>query len=427
MKRYVTFIIFMTLAMTGMAQDKKHAVPEHGVERNMPLFYKQLKEQLTFPWAWTNKNGAMPYDEWRSEARRQIFRTMQIAPPAPDTYDYEVVEREQRDGYEAQKIRFWINKWEKTTAYLLVPQPLPTSPKGRRKAKPLASSKQSAYGAVLLLHDHGAHFAIGKEKMVRPFAEDSVIIKDAEDWAVACYDGRFVGDELAKAGYVVLSIDALFWGDRSRLEDRKDIGKALATKENKQKTYDTQQALASNMLQMGTSWGAWITWDDIRAAEFLSRLPMVDPERVGCVGFSMGSYRSWMLSALTDVVKASANICWMSDTEHLMSLENNQNKGGSAYSMLIPGIRNIMDYPHVASLACPKPTLFFNGFMDKLFPVPGVEASYRTMREVWHSQGADSNLITKIWQEKHFFNKEMQDEVIEFFNKQLKPLPTSQK
>lgn len=415
-----------------MAQND-YSTKEHGVERNMPLFYQQLKEQLTFPWAWQNKvkvtdgnTKAMDFDEWRNEARRQVFGIMQIAPPAPEAYDYEVIAREQRNGYEAQKIRFNINKWEKTTAYLLVPQqPLTTSPKGRGTKKITASSKPSTFGAVLLLHDHGAHFAIGKEKMVRPFAEDSVIIKDAEDWAVACYDGRFVGDELAKAGYVVLSIDALFWGDRSRLEDRKDIGKALSTKENKQKTYDTQQALASNMLQMGTSWGAWITWDDIRAAEFLSRLPMVDPERVGCVGFSMGSYRSWMLAALTDVVKASANICWMNDTEHLMSLENNQNKGGSAYSMLIPGIRNLMDYPHVAALACPKPTLFFNGDRDKLFPVPGVEASYKTMREVWQAHGADSNLITKIWQEKHFFNRAMQDEVIEFFNKQLPPTPSA--
>lgn len=357
----------------------------YGTEKDMPLFYQQLKEQLTFPWAWQAKRASMDFNTWREEARRQVEATMQMAPPPPASYDYEVVAREQRDGYEAQKIVFSVNKWEKTMAYLLVP-----------KAKKAP--------ALLMLHDHGAHFSIGKEKMVRPFGVDSTLMADAEDWVARCYDGVYVGDELAKAGYVVLSTDALFWGDRGRKEGVR---------------YDSQQALAANMMQMGASWGAWITWDDIRSAEFLARLPMVDKERVGCLGFSMGSYRSWMLAAMSDVVKAGAAICWMNDTENLMTLTNNQNKGGSAYSMLIPGIRNIMDYPHVASLACPKPMLFFNGDRDKLFPVPGVENAYRIMREVWSEQGANKKLTTKIWQEKHFFNRAMQAEVKYFFDKNL--------
>ena len=78
-----------------------------------------------------------------------------------------------------------------------------------------------------------------------------------------------------------------------------------------------------------------------------------------------------------------------------------------------------MDYPHVASLACPKPMLFYNGDKDKLFPVTGVQNAYREMREVWHEQGADNKLITRIWQEKHFFNRAMQEEVKLFFNKHL--------
>lgn len=405
MKRIISILVVITFTLATMAQAYSSSTPEHGVEKNMPVFYQYLKEQLTFPWSWQNKRNTLSLDQWRNEARSKVFETMQLAPPPPQSYDYEVVSQEQREGYIAQKIRFHINKWENVLAYLLVPE----------------HKNSQRLPAVLMLHDHGAHFSIGKEKMVRPFDVDSVIIKDSEQWAEACYDGRFVGDELAKAGYVVLSTDALFWGDRSRIEDRVDIAKALSTKELKQKTYDTQQALASNLLQMGTSWGAWITWDDIRSAEFLSRLPMVNPDCVGCLGFSMGSYRSWMLAALCDAVKASASVCWMNDTDHLMSLSNNQNKGGSSYSMLIPGIRNIMDYPHVASLACPKPTLFYNGDRDKLFPVPGVEASYKIMKEVWDGNNASSNLVTKIWQEKHFLNRSMQDSIVKFFDKHLVP------
>lgn len=380
MKQTLLLTLTLALSLSAAAQSERY-----GTEKDMPLFYQQLKKQLTYPWSWQNKRHTMTFDQWREEARRQVAATMQQAPPAPETYDYEVVAREKRDGYEAQKILFNINAWEKVMAYLLVPD--------TRKAP-----------ALLMLHDHGAHFSIGKEKMVRPFEVDSTLLADADDWAQRCYDGIYVGDELAKAGYVVLSIDALFWGDRGRKEGVR---------------YDSQQALAANMLQMGTSWGAWITWDDMRAAQFLAHLPMVDKGRVGCLGFSMGSYRSWMLAAMSDDVKAAAAVCWMNDTENLMTLTNNQNKGGSAYSMLIPGIRNLMDYPHVASLACPKPMLFYNGDKDKLFPVPGVQNAYREMREVWHEQGADNKLITRIWQEKHFFNRAMQEEVKHFFNKHL--------
>ena len=88
--------------------------------------------------------------------------------------------------------------------------------------------------------------------------------------------------------------------------------------------------------------------------------------------------------------------------------------------MLIPNLRRYLDYPHTASIACPNPTLFFNGSRDKLFPVEGVKDAYSTMQAVWQSQKAADRLVTKIWEEKHFFNKEMQKETLEFFNKWLK-------
>ena len=77
------------------------------------------------------------------------------------------------------------------------------------------------------------------------------IIADADNWAAGCYDGQYTGDYFAEHGYVVLSIDALFWGERGRKEGV---------------NYDGQQALASNFLQMGSSWGAFINMDDVRSA-----------------------------------------------------------------------------------------------------------------------------------------------------------------
>lgn len=357
------------------------------VTGNMPVFYQQMKQQLTYPLAW-GKAEEKDFAKWKAQARHVLAECMQNLQPAPKAYAMEVTDREQRDGYEARKIRFNLSEWSRVPAYLLVPE------------------GKGPFPAIVLLHDHGAHFSIGKEKMVRPFHVAPEVMEDADQWASQCYDGQYVGDYLARHGYVVLAVDALFWGERGRKEGT---------------SYDAQQALASNFLQMGASWGAFINVDDMRSAEFLASLPFVDKEHVGSLGFSMGAYRSWMLAALTDVVRASASICWMNTTEHLMTLTNNQNKGGSAYAMLIPALRRYLDYPHVASIACPKPTLFFNGTQDKLFPIEGVRDAYQEMEAVWQSQGASDRLVTKLWDEKHFFNKEMQKETLEFFDRWLKP------
>lgn len=386
MKHKLLPLLFASLLSLSTASAQTDSAA-YEVTGNMPVFYQQMKQQLTYPLAW-GKAEEKDFAKWKAQARHVLAECMQNLQPAPKAYAMEVTDREQRDGYEARKIRFNLSEWSRVPAYLLVPE------------------GKGPFPAIVLLHDHGAHFSIGKEKMVRPFHVAPEVIEDADQWASQCYDGQYVGDYLARHGYVVLAVDALFWGERGRKEGT---------------SYDAQQALASNFLQMGASWGAFINVDDMRSAEFLASLPFVDKERVGSLGFSMGAYRSWMLAALTDVVRASASICWMNTTEHLMTLTNNQNKGGSAYAMLIPALRRYLDYPHVASIACPKPTLFFNGTQDKLFPIEGVRDAYREMETVWKSQGASDRLVTKLWDEKHFFNKEMQKETLEFFDRWLKP------
>ena len=358
----------------------------YGVTRTMPSFYNEMKRQLTYPQAW-GRSSVRRFTRWRAAARQTVMECMQDLPPAATRYDVEVVATERRHGYEARKISFNLSAWYRVPAYLLIPD------------------GEGPFPGIVLLHDHGAHFTIGKEKMVRPLDVSEVVTTDADEWVARCYDGCYVGDSLASRGYVVLAVDALLWGERGRKEGA---------------DYDAQQALSANFLQMGASWGAYIHIDDVRTADFLASLPQVDAGRIGCLGFSMGAYRSWMLAALSDRIAASASVCWMNTTEHLMTLTNNQNKGGSAYSMILPGLRRYLDYPHVASIACPKPSLFFNGTRDKLFPVAGVEEAYATMRQVWHDRQADDRLVTRLWDEKHFFSREMQQEVFSFFDRWLK-------
>lgn len=409
MKRIITYSIIallqasVSLAQTTVSHAQTPSKPKlqkrekYEWQGEIPTYVETLKKELTYPMAWGN-SPIKNFKKWKKAARAKVFECMMTPPKAAAAWNMEVLGEEQRDGYKAQKIAFNINAYSRITAYLLIPDgkgPFPT---------------------VNALHDHGAHLFIGKEKMVRPFftqeeqdapAKQALcqeILDDADAWAKQLYDNQYVGDYLAKHGYVVLSIDAPMWGERGRKE---------GVDRNK---YDL---IAGNMMMLGRDLSAFMTYDDISSTEFLASLPMVDAKRIGCVGCSMGAYRSWMLSALSDRIKAGASICWMITTDAQLTRRFGRKENGG-FANCIPGLRQYLDYPHIASLACPKPMLFINGTKDKLFPVPGVKDAFSEMHQVWKSQGADNLLDTELWDIPHSCGLKAQEKMLEFLDKNLK-------
>ncbi|GAB7195947.1 hypothetical protein OS31_16970 [Dickeya oryzae] len=173
----------------------------------MPTFYPQFKQQLTYPDSWLAGHEAN-FNQWREHAR-QLVRSLLLTPDSHRAFEPQVVDRQDRDTYVAEKVAFNLTDESRVAGLLLTPK------------------TPGPHPAVLLLHDHGAKFDIGKEKMIRPWGDDARIAS-AKAWADRYFTSRFVGDELAKRGYVVLAVDALGWGDRGPLK------------------YEQQQALASN-------------------------------------------------------------------------------------------------------------------------------------------------------------------------------------
>ena len=351
---------------------------------DLPVYVEQLKRELTYPLAWGNSD-IKNFDRWRAAARKKVFECMMTPPRPAAVFDMKVVAEERREGYTAQRIEFNVNAYSRVSAYLLIPD------------------GQGPFPAVNALHDHGAHLYIGKEKMIRPFGVEQEVIDDAQAWADNLYEGQFVGDYLAQHGYVVFSMDAPLWGERGR-EEGVDRSK-----------YDI---IAGNMMMLGRDLCGFMHYDDIYSTDFLATLPIVDKKRIGCVGCSMGAYRAWMLSALTDHIKVGAAICWMVTTDVQMSTADKKREYGG-FANCLPGLRQYLDYPHIASMACPKPMLFINGTRDHLFPVRGVEAAFAVMHDTWKSQGADKNLETEIWDIPHSCGLQVQERILEFFQKNL--------
>lgn len=379
-KRLKVIIMGLVVSTTALSQHTS----SYELEREMPVFLDKLKKELTYPLAWGN-SPVKNFKKWRKQARAEVLNAMLAPPPYITDYRTEIIAEEQRDGYSARKISFNLTGYSRVSAYLLVPD------------------GKGPFPAVVLLHDHGGHYTIGKEKMIRPFAIDKAILDDADGWARNCYGGQYVGDYLAAHGYVVISVDALYWGERGRKEGAD--GSKYAD-------------VAGNFMMLGRSLSAFMNYEDIYTTDYLATFPEVDSKRIACMGFSMGGYRAWMLSALSDKIRAGAAICWMTTTDCQFSWEYGRERGG--FANMLPGIRRYLDYPHIASIACPKPMFFLNGEHDGLFPVVGVKAAFEEMHKVWKEQSADERLKTELWDMPHDCGVKVQRAILDFFDKWLK-------
>ena len=379
-KILLSTILLLATTTVAYAQEKRKLFEYQG---EIPVYVDSIQQRLTYPLAWRNCKDRMTMADWRSTSRAKVLELMGPEPPRAARWEMTLLAEEQRDGYKAQKIEFNLSSWYRVKAYLLIPD------------------GGSRFPAVNLLHDHGAHLFIGKEKMIRPFDDDSVVIDDADKWVANLYENQYLGDFLARHGYVVFSIDAPLWGERGRKEgvDRN--------------RYDI---IAGNMMMMGRNLCAFMHYDDIASTDFLASLPFVDQSRIGCAGCSMGAYRAWMLSALSDKIAAGCAICWMNTTEDQLTRKYGRKENGG-FANCIPMLRNYLDYPDIASLAAPKPMLFISGSQDKLFPVPGVEKAFARMHEVW---GTSEDLETRIEDQPHECNLQNQKDILDFLNKHLK-------
>ncbi|MDE7346472.1 MAG: S9 family peptidase [Muribaculaceae bacterium] len=355
------------------------------IERDMPIFLDSLKTEFTYPMAWGH-NDITDFDQWRTAAKSKLAEEMLLPPPRAEAYDMKILESEKREGYTVHKIEFNLTKYSRVKGYLLIPD------------------GNGPHPGIVALHDHGAHFTIGKEKMVRPFGVDQAVLDDSDAWADNLYEGQYVGDYLAKNGYAVLCTDALMWGERG-------------CKEGSDNTH--LASVAGNMLLLGRNLASWMTYEDAYATEFFASLPDVDAGRIGCTGLSMGGYRTFMLAAISPLIKASVGVCWMTTQDAMMDWKYGRHERGG-FANNLGGVFAQLDYPHIASLACPNAMMLINGETDKLFKPHAVRQCYDTMHKVWDSQGVGDKLETRLLPQGHEMKKDVQEMTLRFLDKHLK-------
>ena len=340
------------------------------------------------------------FDEFQERARRRIFDSI-LHRPEPVEPRPEVLERRDRGDHVREKIVFSTAPGVRVPAYVLIPKNL-----------------QQPAPAMVDLHSHGGMFMFGKEKVMDLGANHPAMTRYHRE----NYDGRPTATALVRRGYVVITIDALMFGERRVVLDADlasgwDRAKlSLAEIQRLNAQCRTKEAtLVKALTFAGATWPGMVFWDDIRTVDYLVSRPEVDPARIGCQGISMGGYRAMFLAALDPRIKAGCIVGFMSTVRPMI----HHHVDTHSWVHFLPALHRYLDWPDVASLAAPRSLLVLQCARDGLFPPAGMKESVEKIAAVFGRAGAQKKFTGRFYDEPHHYTRQMQDDAFAWFDRQL--------
>jgi dienelactone hydrolase len=339
-------------------------------------------------------------EEFRAAARQKVLDLLHYRPARVEPRA-EVLERVNRPDHVRERIVFSTGPHLRVTAYVLIPRNL------KRPAP-----------AVVDLHSHGGMFLFGKEKVVDLGRNHAAMVA----YQKQNYDGRPTATALVRRGYVVITIDALFFGerrvlldadlkrgwDRSRysLKDVQHLNQQCRAKE---------ATLVKSLVLAGLTWPGVVAWDDMRTVDYLLTRAEVDPGRIGCLGISMGGYRAMYLTALDQRVAAGCVTGFMSTVRPMLRAHIDTH----SWVHFLPELHRYLDWPDLASLAAPRALLVQQCAQDRLFPLAGMRAAVERIGAVYAKAGVKGQFSGRFYDEPHRWTRAMQDEAFAWLDQQL--------
>ena len=340
---------------------------------------------------------------WRKAARKLVLDAFTYA-PQPVVPNARMLERTDLGEVIREKIEFSTSAQFRVPAYLHLPKGL-----GGKRAP-----------AIVDLHSHGGMFLYGKEKVI-DLGDGYPLLRA---YHKANYESRPTATELARRGYVVLTIDAFPFGERRFMTpedvatlgwDRQKYAEEDARALNR-KCQQKESTIVKSLTYAGATWPGVVAWDDMRSVDYLVTRPEVDPGRIGCVGVSLGGYRSLMLAGLDSRIAAGCVVGFMSTVRSMIA----RHVDTHSFVHFIPHIHAQLDLPDVVALRAPKPLLVLQCKRDGLFPLAGMEESVTKLEAIYKKAGVAKAFESRFFDVPHIFNIEMQEYAFEWLDRILR-------
>src|SRR5688572_30499198 len=293
-------------------------------------------------------------DAWQERAaflRKQILASAGLLPMRERRpLNAQVFGKLERQGYSVEKVLL---------------ETLPGFYLGGNLYRPLG--KQGPFPGVVSPHGHWAYGRL-------------------ENTALVSVPGRAMS--LARQGYVVFNYDMVGQNDTNQIphhwsEARHDLW---------------------NIGPMGIQ-----LWNSIRATDFISSLPDVDPTRIVATGASGGGTQTFFLMAVDDRIKAAAPVNMISATAQGGVCENAANLRASW-----PDFSNMV----VGALMAPRPLILISNGGDWTVETP--KEVFPAIQSIYRLYGAEKNVSNVHFpQFIHNYNKESREAVYQFFHQHL--------
>ena len=313
-------------------------------------------------------------DDWK--ARRPgvlavVEKSLGDLPGRPSSPRARIISRELRRGYALEKVAIDNGVDGEVTSLLLIPE--------RRTGR---------VPAILWLHSSTPD----KTQVIIPGTNGGQ---------------ESLGEAFVKAGYVVMSPDSYWHGDRA------GTGPSGAAESGRAE----QDDLFKRHLWLGrTLWGMFVR-DDRIALDYLCGRPEVDPSRIGATGMSMGSTRAWWLAAVDERIACVVAVACLTRYQELMA-HGELRQHGVYY--FVDGLLKHFDTEGVLALIAPRPFLALTGELDAGSPADGVKVLERVVGRTYEALGAKDRFCSILHPEVgHAYTPDMRTEMLMWFDRWL--------
>ncbi len=293
-------------------------------------------------------------DAWNERAavlRKQILASAGLLPlPDKRPLNAQVFGKLERDGYTIEKVLL---------------ETMPGFYLGGNLYRPLG--KQGPFPGIVSPHGHWHYGRL-------------------ENTAIVSVPGRAIS--LARQGFVVFTYDMVGQNDTDQIPHHFSEAK-----------YDIW-----NIGPMGIQ-----LWDSIRATDFVSSLPDVDPTRLAVTGASGGGTQTFFLMAVDDRMKAAAPVNMISATAQGGVCEN-----AAGLRAGWPDFSNMV----VGALMAPRPLLLVSNSGDWTVETP--KEVFPAIQSIYRLLGVQQNVENAHFMGKiHNYDKDSREAVYKFFNERL--------
>jgi dienelactone hydrolase len=332
-----------------------------------PPVYPDKAKLLVYRDAEGKEQPVQTADDWAKRRQHILTNMQQVMGSLPDDahkvpLDVKVTEEVKTDKYLRKKLTFAVEKGDRVPAYLLIPV--------ERKGK---------LPAVLCLHQTNGK--LGK----------------AEPAGLGGNPNLHYAHHLAERGYVTLAPDYPSFGEYP---------------------YD----FAKGRFPSGS---LKAVWNNMRAIDLLQALPEVEPERIGCIGHSLGGHNTMFTAAFDLRIKALVSNCGFTS---FPKYYGGKLKGWTS-DRYMPRIASVyelkpekvpFDFPEIVAAFAPRAFLASSPVGDDNFEVSGVKDCITAAQPVYELLGAKQKLAANYPDCKHDFPAEVRKVAYDWLDRGLK-------